>query len=83
MTLLAPVGWIGQWLDFGIPILMPIWSEATYWQKYWKAKCKEQKKYGKKPYCTNTASPHTMIADHIPEDKDLTVNKTFIWIGGY
>lgn len=82
MTVGAPIGWVGQWLDVGVPIILPIWSEATYWENYWQAKHKEMKEYSSRP-CYLAGGVHTMIPGKVPSDDELGANRTFVWIGGY
>jgi len=72
-----------QYLDVGIPIIFPCWSEATYWENYWEAKHKEQSKYGGKCKAKwNKGEPHVM-GKKPPAPEDCTFNKTFKWIGSY
>jgi len=78
---LAPFAWIGQWTDTGVFLVFPCWSEKTYWTKYWRAKHKEMEKHGKDPKCTNKDGPHTVRPGNVPADDELTVNRTFNWLG--
>lgn len=83
MIPLAPLSIPMQIADVGIPILLPFYADATFWEIYWKKKHKEMDKYGKKPICKTTNGPHVFREGHVPADDELTVNKSWTGIGGY
>jgi hypothetical protein len=81
---LAPVYCVCSWADFGIPIILPLQSQDSYWAKYWEKCHKEMDEYGKKPICkAKLGQPHTMIPNKVPKPEDCTFRRFSVPFGGY
>lgn len=83
--MLAPIYCVCSWVDFGIPILLPLESQDSFWATYWEKKHKEMDKYGKKPICKakwKKGEAHIM-GKKPPDPADCTLNRFSTGFGGY